>query len=194
MRISILIATAAIIITGPGCGGGGDDSGGEQAQDLQFTALVDNDGDGLSHNDMPVTINLSDYFAENQPGMRAILVNAAAGWCDPCAREAGALPDFVAEFQPQGVAVLSAVFQDQNGDPCDETFARLWAETFSLTNPVLIDTEFQTSIYFDAMTMPANMIIDAETREILFIATGADTGPDPLREYREFLEAFLAQP
>lgn len=189
LLIAALVANASAMA---GCGGGGEPR--ELVVDMQFTALVDRDGDGLSHNDPTSAISLSDYFAENRPGTRAVMINAAAGWCDPCAREAGALPGFVAEYEDRGLVVLSAVFEDQNGDPCDEAFARLWAETFSLPNPVIIDTEFQTGIYFDAMTMPANMVIDAETREIVLIATGADVGVDPLREYREFLDAFLGQP
>jgi len=189
MRTLILMLTAAI--ASPGCGGSSDD-GGEQVQDLELMALVDSDGDGLSHNDAITTVRLSDYFAENRPGTRVIMLNAAAGWCDPCAREAGAIPAFAAEYEPRGVVVLSALLQDQNGDPCDEAFVRLWAETFSLPIPVLIDMEFQTRIYFDAMTMPANMLIDAETHQILLNATGAATGADPLREYRDFLDSFLA--
>jgi len=182
----------ALTIANPGCGGGGDTTG-EPVPDLEFMALVDSDGDGLSFNDELTTIRLSDYFADNRPGTRVILLNAAAGWCDPCAREAGVLPEFVAEYEPRGVVILSAVLQDQNGDPCDEQFGRVWAETFSLPNPVLIDTELETEVFFDVMTMPANLLIDAETRQILVNATGAATGADPLREYREFLDSFLAQ-
>jgi hypothetical protein len=39
--------------------------------------------------------------------------------------------------------------------------------------------------------MPANMFVDAQTLEILTIATGADTGADPLKEYRELLDFYL---
>ena len=191
MRTHILISMV-IALAGPGCDTQDDTR--EQVQDLQFTALVDNDGDGLSYNDVTSSIRLSDYFADNQPDTRLILLNAAAGWCDPCAREAAALPDFTAEYGPRGVVTLTALLQDQSGDPCDEEFARLWAETFSLANPVLIDTDFQTGLYFNANTMPANMVIDARTHEILLIATGAGVGEDPLREYRQFFDSVLDTP
>ncbi|GAB4509359.1 MAG: hypothetical protein Tsb0020_25840 [Haliangiales bacterium] len=193
MRTFPLLLAAALALTSAGCGGSDSDPGGETVQDLEFSALVDLDGDGASHNDALSTVRLSDYFAANRPGTRLIMLNAAAGWCDPCAREAGALPALAAEYENQGLVILTALFQDQNGDPCDEEFARLWAETFNLSIPMLIDSDFQTSIYFDAMTMPANLLIDAETQQIVLVATGADTGSDPLREYRDFIDSFLAQ-
>lgn len=162
--------------------------------DMEFSAFVDVDGDGLSHNDSPSTISLGDYLAENRAGTTVIMLNAAAGWCDPCQREAAGLPELQASYASRGLVVLTAVFQDQHGDPADETFTRVWAETFALTFPVLIDTEFQTDTYFDDNVMPANMFVDAETSEILLVATGAEPGADPLREYREFLDAHFASP
>ena len=44
----------------------------------------------------------------------------------------------------------------------DEAFARLWAQTFSLPVPVLIDTQFQTGAYFQASVMPANLFVDRQ--------------------------------
>jgi thiol-disulfide isomerase/thioredoxin len=167
-----------------GCGGD-DPPPREMISDMEFPAFVDGDTAATR------MVKLSDYFAENRPGTRIIMINAAAGWCVPCMREAAALPALAAEYEPRGVAILTAVFQDQNGDPASAEFVRAWVENFDLTVPALIDTEFQTSVYFDANTMPANMFVDAETREILQIATGAETGEDPLREYRELLDYYL---
>jgi hypothetical protein len=38
------------------------------------------------------------------------------------------------------------------------------------------------------------MFVDAETSEILVVATGAEQGADPLRAYRELLDSYLATP
>jgi thiol-disulfide isomerase/thioredoxin len=171
---------------------GNDPSSAAKLEDMQFSALVDVDGNGLSHDDPVTTIRLADQLAAARPGTKILMVNAAAGWCDPCQREAAALSALRATYEPRGVAILTAVFQDPQGEPVDETFARTWAETFSLSVPVLIDTEFQSGAYFQANTMPANMFVDAETSEILLVATGAEPGDDPLRAYRELLDSYLA--
>jgi thiol-disulfide isomerase/thioredoxin len=160
-------------------------------EDLEVQAFVDTDQDGLSFNDAPSTIRLSDYFASKRPGTKIIMLNAAAGWCSPCMHEAEAMPAFVADYQPRGVVVLTAVFQNQNGAPADAEFTKLWAESFQLSIPALIDSTFATSKYFDVSAMPANMFVNAETLEILTIATGAEPGDDPMKAYRALLDSYL---
>lgn len=184
LSVAFVATVALASLAAAGCGGG-EPAPRETLVDLEFPAFVDGDVTETR------TVRLSDYFAENRPGTRIIMINAAAGWCVPCMREAGALAALAAEYEPRGVAILTAVFQDQNGDPADADFVRAWCSSFDLPVPVLIDTDFQTSMYFDAATMPANMFVDAETHEILQIATGAETGEDPLREYRELLDFYL---
>lgn len=181
-RVLVVAVVAGAALS---CAGGGT-SDGQKLEDMEFLALVDPVTDVE-----PRLIRLSDYFAENRPGTRIIMLNAAAGWCAPCLREATALPELAATYGPQGVAILSAVFQDQNGDPADAEFVRTWAQSCQLTVPALIDSTFQTGIYFDVNTMPANMFVDAETLDILAIATGAATGDDPLKDYRDLLDYYL---
>lgn len=193
MPFSLVKRVLVVMVAGmavSGCGGS-DAPPRETLEDMEFLAFVDSDGDGACCNEAPRTIRLSDYYAENRPGTRIIMINAAAGWCGPCMREAAELPEFAAAYEPRGVVVLTAVFQDQNGEPAGTAFARTWAETFALSTPTLIDTSFQTGRYFDVNTMPANMFVDAETREILEIATGAETGDDPMQVYRELLDYYL---
>ena len=194
MRGRLEIALAAVVVglgVAAGCGGSGES--GRVLVDLELPALVDANGNGVSHDDAVTTTRLSDYLAAKRPGTRVLMVNAAAGWCEPCQREAAALPAFQAEYGPRGVAIVTAVFQDPAGAPCDEAFARLWAKTFSLPVPVLIDTQFQTGAYFQANVMPANLFVDAETSEILLVATGAEPSADPLRADRDFLDSHLGQ-
>lgn len=172
------------VVGGIGCGSGDDTADVEVLEDMEFSAFIGTEAE-------PLTIRLSDYYAESRPGTRILMINAAAGWCAPCMREAAALSEFAADYEPRGVVVLTAVFQDQNGDPADTEFVRSWVETFELSVPTLIDSSFQTGVYFDANTMPANMFVDAETLEILTLAAGAETGDDPMQEYRELLDYYL---
>jgi thiol-disulfide isomerase/thioredoxin len=184
-------ATLVVLVVGAlaagGCGGGGDDDK-EQLQDLAFPAFLDGDTAGE-----PVTAHFSDYFAENLSGTRIVMVNASAGWCVPCMREAEAMGAFAATYEPQGVAILTVIFQDQNADPADAEFVKAWVDNFELTIPALIDADFQTSIYFDATALPSTMFVDAETHEILETTTGAATGDDPMQDYRELLDYYLEQ-
>jgi thiol-disulfide isomerase/thioredoxin len=182
VRHILVIATLGWL----GCSAGNETPSLQLLDDMEFLGFVDIDTDT-----QPRTIRLSDYTAENRPGTRIIMLNAAAGWCAPCMREASAMPAFAAAYEPRGVAILTAVFQDQNGDPADAEFVRTWVETFDLPVPALIDSTFQTGRYFDASAMPANMFVDAETLDILAIAEGAAAGSDPMREYRELLDHYL---
>jgi thiol-disulfide isomerase/thioredoxin len=179
------------ILSAIACGGNGPTPPPTTVEDFELQGYVDTDQDGLSFNDEPRAVRLSEYFASNRPGTKIIMLNAAAGWCSPCMSEAAAMNDFAGTYQPRGVAILTAVFQRQNGDPADAEFGKLWAENFQLAIPVVIDTPFVTSKYFDVSAMPTNMFVDAVTLEILTIATGAETGADPMREYRELLDFYL---
>jgi thiol-disulfide isomerase/thioredoxin len=191
--VLVLVASAALAACGGGDGGDADDGdgdgqAGETIDDLEFSAFLDGDTAGD-----PVAVSLGDFTAAERPGTRIIMINAAAGWCAPCMREGEAMPEFAAEYEPRGVAILVAVFEDQNGDPADREFVKAWVDTFELTVPVLIDTSFQMGVYVDVNVMPVNIFVDAETREILEIAQGAETGDDPMQEYRELLDFYLAE-
>jgi thiol-disulfide isomerase/thioredoxin len=169
-----------------GCGGGDDGTEREEIRDLEFPAFLDGETDVE-----PTSVRLSDYFAENRPGTRLLMINTSAGWCSPCMREAEAMSAFADTFEPRGVAIVMAIFQDQNGDPADAEFVKAWVDTFEVSVPALIDTSFQLSEYVDVDVMPVNLFVDAESQEILEIAHGAETGDDPMKEYRELLDFYL---
>lgn len=172
------------VASASGCGG--DDEPSQQIEDMTFPVFLDGDTSGD-----PGTAHLSDYLAENLAGTRILFISAAAGWCVPCMREATAMGEFAATYEPQGVAILTVIFQDQNGDPADAAFVKDWVDSFELTIPVLIDSDFQTGIYFDASAMPSALFVDAESREILETTTGAATGDDPMKDYRDLLDYYL---
>jgi thiol-disulfide isomerase/thioredoxin len=200
VRHCVLLLVAFTALASAACGGGDSDGDGDGTQeddggqagetidDMEFSAFLDGDTAGE-----PVAVRLSDYTAAERPGARVIMINAAAGWCAPCMREAEAMPEFAAEYEPRGVVILVAVFEDQNGDPADPAFVKEWVDTFELAVPVLIDTSFQLGKYVDVNVMPVNIFVDAATLEILEVAQGAETGDDPLQEYRELLDFYLSE-
>ncbi|HTE49870.1 MAG TPA: TlpA disulfide reductase family protein [Kofleriaceae bacterium] len=182
-----LLAAALAIVAG--CGGsGGQPPETEILEDMEFPAFLGGETGGD-----PVSVHLGDYSAESMPGTRILMISTAAGWCAPCMREAEAMSEFAAAYEPRGVAILTGVFQDQNGNPASADFVKAWVDNFSLSVPALIDESFQLSKYVDVSVMPTNIFVDAETLEILEIATGARTGDDPMQEYRELLDFYLAE-
>lgn len=184
-----LTALAALVGAAlTGCGGGGGAAERQVLEDASFTGFVDDNANGQSFDDAPRTVHFSEFFAQNRPGTRVIMLNAAAGWCGPCQHEAAKLTELAAEYAPRGLAVVTAVFQKDDATASDEAFTKLWAETFRLSVPTLVDSSFLTKKYFDVNTLPANMFVDAETTEIIAVATGAKPGDDPLAEYRAWLD------
>lgn len=187
-RILILAIPLMLCALSQGCSSRAAEPGGDVLADAELLAFVDDNGNGSSADDPPRTVHFSDFFERNRPGTRLIMINAAAGWCGPCMHEAGELNKLAGTYGPRGVAVLTAVFQKGDASPADETFTKLWAETFSLSIPALVDSNFVTGKYFDANSLPENMFVDAVSGKILLIATGAKPGDDPLVEYRAWLD------
>ena len=113
MRCDQMWAVTVSAVALVGCSGPATTA--DQLVDMQFTAFVDADGNGLSADDAPTTLHLADYLAAQRPGTRMLMLNAAAGWCDPCQREAAALPQFRAEYEPAEDAILPAVVLEATG-------------------------------------------------------------------------------
>ena len=188
------LATVCALMLAVSCSSQTESAAASVAVDDRWLALVDGADPGAQvHDDEPRELQLGDYAAAARPGTKLIMLVGAAGWCAPCQSEAASLSELATAYEPKGVAVLTAVFQDANAKPASLAFARQWAETFELTVPTLIDTEFKTGRYFDSDQMPATMLVDARTLSVLEIEVGADTGADPLRKYRELLDFQLAK-
>lgn len=174
-----------------GCASTDPDPEPEVAADAEFLALIDGPDVGSgSDDDEPQLVRLGDFSAERPT--KLIMLVAAAGWCGPCQVEAGALNALAEDYADQGVVVVTALIEDAQSRPATVEFARLWAREFSLTVPVLIDSEFQTRSYIDLNAMPSSVIIDATTLKIRNAGVGADTGSDPFGKYRALLDHELS--
>ena len=183
----------ALSLLAAGCSGSTLKPVAEVAGDAQFLALVDGDDPGdATDDDVPEMVRLRDFSADNRPGTKLIMLVAAAGWCGPCQVEASALSAFAADYKKRGVVVLTALIEDAQSKPATVAFARLWAHEFSVTVPLLIDSDFQTASYVDLNAMPTSVIIDAKTMSIRQTGVGADTGSDPLGKYRALLDRELS--
>lgn len=116
------------------------------------------------------TFELASLY--EQPGNKLLMVVTASGWCTACIEEQPKLQELHDAFSCQGLAVMVAVFQDQNYEAAVPRDAENWQRRFDLTFPVLADEGFVLSDYYDESLTPMVMLVDAETMEIVSIETG----------------------
>jgi hypothetical protein len=144
---------------------------GEVASDLCFQGWprpdsVEHEPDTLSR------LSFGRYFDPAGENYELLLVNSAALWCAACQSEHEDLPDRYREFAPRGLVIMSALFQDREGDPATVDDLTLWVETYSTPFPMALDPDYQLGVYAPAGSAPLNLLIDARTMEILEKFTG----------------------
>ena len=105
--------------------------------------------------------------------------------------EASNMAAFASTYVPQGVAILTAVFQKPDAIRADPAFTKTWAETFQLAIPTISDSMFVTKRYFDVNSLPVERVCRRVTMDILTVATGAQPGDDPMKPYRDLLDHYL---
>jgi hypothetical protein len=95
-------------------------------------------------------------------------VNTAAIWCAACKNEHKTLGQHYAELAPRGLALVSALFQDDAGGPATVDDLRLWVETFGVKFPMVLDApDYQLGSYGSADQAPLNLLVDTRSMTIL---------------------------
>jgi thiol-disulfide isomerase/thioredoxin len=102
-----------------------------------------------------------------------LLLVTAAGWCTACREEQPALESLYQTYRSQGLKVVVAVFEDNNYNAATPDFASSWRDSYSLTFPVVADTEFKLGAYYDPSLTPMAMIVEVDTMTIVNIQIGA---------------------
>ncbi len=115
-------------------------------------------------------------LADLMCGHPLTLIEIGAGWCQPCIEQASTLEDrIVSAFGPEGLQVISVVFQDEQGNPATSEFCREWRQGFDLSTPVLYDPDLLSdlSLFFTDVqaSTPVNLLVDANFR-IVFKSAG----------------------
>jgi thiol-disulfide isomerase/thioredoxin len=148
---------------------------------LQFQAKIDPmgaAGTAAYANLDPQTVNLSDYFQDNNPDVGWLVLTGAAGWCGPCREEAQKMPADSLKWEPMGVRFLTVLIQ--GFDETDQTPA----------TPADIDnwqqkTKEHIGIGFDPKdnlhdfaseiaSFPLNMLVRTADMAIIYTALGVD--------------------
>lgn len=128
--------------------------------------------------------------AEGYCEARFTVVSIAAGWCNPCQMEASVMEEALVEaYADQGVRVAVALIQDPDYGAPDGAFCQQWVDTYGLTNPVMMDANQVTNIYFPMGALPATLIVDSQG-VIRFREYGYTGG---LETVRAALENLLAE-
>lgn len=113
-------------------------------------------------------IAFSDYYDRaGTKGVELLLVNTAAVWCSACISEHRVLPGHYEELGPQGLIIVSTLFQDAQRNPASLADVERWIENFDTNFPMVIDPELQMGAYASTDTAPLNMVVDARSMRIL---------------------------
>lgn len=89
------------------------------------------------------------------------VLNFWASWCNPCKDEAPILEDFWrTEAEPKGIAMIGIDTQDVSDD------ARAFAETYSLTYPLVHDDGGDVGRAYGVSAFPETFVLDAEGRAV----------------------------
>lgn len=114
------------------------------------------------------TVAFSDYYdPAGTKGVSLLLINTAAVWCMACVDEHRTLPDHAAELAPQGLVILSTLFQDAKREPASFDDLDRWVANFQTNFPMVADPELQLDGYASSDSAPLNMVVDPRTMKIL---------------------------
>jgi hypothetical protein len=123
-------------------------------------------------------IRFSDFYdPDGGKGVRLLLINTAAAWCQPCRIEHDDLPGRVTEFEADGLRVLSLLFQDPSGEPADTRTLDAWVTLFDTNFPMALDPSYQMGLYGPAETPPLNLIVDPKDMTLIATFIGNQEGP-----------------
>lgn len=126
-------------------------------------------GTSEGRNFRPFTLNRCDgtpfsFYGEAEGFCDAsfTVLTMAAGWCGPCIVESQQLEErLVQAYADERVRVIQVLIQDDNYEAPSGAFCQSRVDRFGLTNPVLVDPEQITQVYFPAGSLPATLIVDA---------------------------------
>ncbi|HYQ15378.1 MAG TPA: hypothetical protein VEQ58_06470 [Polyangiaceae bacterium] len=114
------------------------------------------------------TLAFSDYYdPAGTKGVSLILINTAAIWCSACVAEHGSLPEHAAALAPQGLVILSTLFEDGQRNPASLDDLSRWIDNFHTNFPMVIDPHVDLQAYSPPALAPLNMLVDPRSMKIL---------------------------
>jgi AhpC/TSA family protein len=114
------------------------------------------------------TVAFSDYYdPAGTKGVSLLLINTAAIWCSACVSEHVTLPEHAEALAPQGLVIISTLFQDAQKNGASLEDLERWIENFQPNFPMVADPEIQLEPYASPASAPLNMLVDPRSMKIL---------------------------
>jgi hypothetical protein len=114
------------------------------------------------------TLAFSDFYdPAGTKGVSLLLINTSAIWCMACVDEHRTLPEHQSELGPQGLVILSTLFQDAKREPATLEDVERWIDNFDTNFPMVADPDIQLERYASSDLAPLNMVVDPRSMRIL---------------------------
>ncbi len=130
------------------------------------------------------TVRLSDFY--NPDGRRGntkvLLLNASAIWCSVCRSEMRHFQqnDLYRQYKERGLEIVGILFEDNNYNPAKPEDLVAWGSprNFDIQFPLVLDPGFKIGAFFISDATPLNLLVDAETMQIIDATMGYDPSAD----------------
>ncbi|HEX6275760.1 MAG TPA: hypothetical protein VFZ53_22115 [Polyangiaceae bacterium] len=121
-------------------------------------------------------VRLSDFHDPRGGRTELIVINASAVWCPACRTEMATIDaqGLAEAYGRAGVALLGTLFEDARGRPATPRDLALWGNelSFRVAFPLVLDPALKLGPYFAQSVTPLNLVVDANTMEILAVFMG----------------------
>jgi peroxiredoxin len=104
---------------------------------------------------------------------KVILLNFSTMWCGPCRQEASHLMSIYNTYKERGLEIIQCIYQDEDGNPSDQSDINRWIQEYSITYTVCTDPDRSSVDTYNFNAIPFNVIIDRDFI-IRYVAEGFD--------------------
>lgn len=123
---------------------------------------------------------LDEFYTENNPDSKLLLIEGSANWCYYCNQEAPTIEKVATENYDKGFRVVTVLAEGPTqGVPSEEKDITSWVKKHKLkTGGMAIDPAQRLFQYAPASAFPLHILVDAKTMQIKWLCVGGIGGCD----------------